>query len=286
MPVTNANTVVEHKLGAILGHLEATCAADVLAFFGDLLYGVDGVIRDSLESRRRRQKKLVVLLETNGGFVEVVERIANTLRRHYRVVDFLVPDHAMSGGTVLAMSGDAIQMDDYAVLGPIDPQLRRPGGGLLVPALGYLTQYERLIEKSKEGTLTTAELMFLIQKFDPAELYEYEQARELSVTLVKDWLVRYKFKNWKRTRTGNRPVTQSMRRERAEEILNHPGRWHSHGRGIPMKTLKRVLKLEIEDFGRNHELSGQVRTYCRLLTDYMEKRGQGEFCITMVSTPP
>src|SRR5579863_7668178 len=102
----------------------------------------------------------------------------------------------MSAGTVLVMSGDAIHMDYYSLLGPIDPQLERAGSADLVPALGYLVQFERLIEKSRKGKLTTAELTFLVEKFDPAELYSYEQARELSIALLKEWLVRYKFKNW------------------------------------------------------------------------------------------
>lgn len=43
------------------------------------------------------------------------------------------------------------------VLGPIDPQVRNDRQWY-VPALGYLEQYERLVQKSADGTLTTAEL--------------------------------------------------------------------------------------------------------------------------------
>jgi hypothetical protein len=80
------------------------------------------------------------------------------------------------------MSGDHIYMDYFSVLGPIDPQVRRrDGGGYYVPALGYLEKYNRLIEKSKKGSLTAAELTFLIEKFDPAELDQFEKARDLSI---------------------------------------------------------------------------------------------------------
>ena len=64
------------------------------------------------------------MLETIGGFAEVARRISDTFRRHYTVVDFLIPSHAMSAGTILAMSGDAIHMDYYSVLGPIDLKSR------------------------------------------------------------------------------------------------------------------------------------------------------------------
>jgi len=36
-------------------------------------------------------------------------------------------------------------------------------------------------------------VQILIQGFDQGELYYYEQARELSIALLKEWLVKYKF---------------------------------------------------------------------------------------------
>ncbi|HEV3078750.1 MAG TPA: hypothetical protein VGY66_03185 [Gemmataceae bacterium] len=187
---------------------------------------------------------------------------------------FYIPDAAMSAGTVLVMSGDAIHMDYYSLLGPIDPQVQRPGATGMIPALGYLIQYERLIEKSRQGTLTTAEAQILISCFDQAELHFFEQARELTITLLKQWLTKYKFKNWANTQTRNLPVTDQMRQDRAAEIakrLNDPGRWHTHSRGIPMEVLRRELNLQVEDFGQKPDLSAKLRTYFKLLTDYMAK---------------
>jgi hypothetical protein len=181
----------------------------------------------------------------------------------------------MSAGTVLVMCGDKIHMDYFSVLGPIDPQALRPGGGS-VPALGYLAQYERLIEKSRAGTLTTAEMTFLVQRFDPAELYSYEQSRDLSISLLKEWLVKYKFKMWKVTKSRRIKVTKRMKEERAEQIateLNNTKTWKSHSRGISSAVLRSRLKLEIEDFGQNPKLSEPVRSYFDLLQDYMTKMG-------------
>jgi hypothetical protein len=142
----------------------------------------------------------------------------------------------------------------------------------MVPALGYLEQYERLIKKSRDGKLTTAELAFLINRFDPAELYMYEQARELSISLLKEWLVKYKFKNWKTTATRKLRVTKAMRVARAEEIaklLNKIDKWNSHGRGIHMAVLRKDLKLLIHDFGNNVTLNDCIKDYHRLLQDYL-----------------
>jgi hypothetical protein len=52
--------------------------------------------------------------------------------------------------------------------------------------------------KSARGELT-AEMGYHVERFDPAELYSYEQARDLSIDLLKEWLVKWKFKDWTTT---------------------------------------------------------------------------------------
>jgi len=113
-----------------------------------------------------------------------------------------------------------------------------------------LIQYERLIEKAAKQQLTSAEMNILIKKFDLGELYTFEQQRNLSITLLKKWLVKYKFKNWITTEERGLNVTQEMKQQRATEIaqkLNDTDFWHYHGRGIPMETLESDLNLRIDD---------------------------------------
>lgn len=240
----------------------------------------DEEIKDAVEARAKRRRNLMVLLETSGGLITIVERIALILRHHYRRVDFVVPTYAMSAGTVLVMSGDSIYMDYASMLGPIDPQVR--SRRRLVPALGYLEQYERLIEKSANGTLTTAELAYFVQNFDAAELYQYEQERELSIALLEEWLVKYKFKDWKVTEKKKTKVTPSIRKARANEVatkLNDTKLWHSHGRGIPMERLRRDLKLLIHDFGADSKLARPIHDYFQLLQDYQTRRAHFHYVI-------
>ena len=173
------------------------------------------------------------------------------------------------------MSGDAIYMDYYSRLGPIDPQVENLSGRV-VPALGYLEQYKRLVAKAEEGKITQAEMQLLVNGFDQAELYLYEQSRELSISLLKQWLAKYKFKNWKVTETKKNKVTRKMREQRAQAIaieLSNTERWHLHGHGISMDVLRRKLNLKIDDFGADKELEEKVRSYYDLLDDYMIKRG-------------
>ena len=197
------------------------------------------------------------------------------LRQHYQIVDFVIPNHAYSAGTVFALSGDAIYMDYYSRLGPIDPQVESMRGRT-VSALGYIEKYNSLVEKAANGDITDAEIQLLIMGFDQAELYSYEQARDSSVASLEEWLVKYKFKNWDRTATQGIKVTEEMKKERAKKIgsdSNDTERWHSHGFGISMEVLRNDLNLQIDDFGGDADKSSSIKAYHELLSDYMEKRG-------------
>lgn len=282
MPVPVPNRIVEEHLDELARKLEAAIEADVLAFMSPIEYGVDDAIREAVESKKGRRKKLAVLLETTGGYIEVVARIAHTLRYHYPDhLSIIVPNFAMSAGTVLAMAGDAIYMDYYSVLGPIDPQVERvqpDGSKRFVPALGYLAKYNELIQKSGRNELTTAESSFLLEQFDPAELYEFEQARDLTNSLLIEWLVKYKFKDWKQTATRKIPVTPKMKEDRALEIatkLGNAEEWHSHARGISMDVLRAPdrINLKIDDFAQSEPLNKAIRDYSRALSEYSAVSG-------------
>lgn len=273
----SSNHVIETQLTEKLGALETAFDGDVLTMIAPISYGVDDEIRYAVEElsgkTKSKKPKLVVVIETGGGYIEVAERIVNTFRNYYRSVEFVVPDSAMSAGTVIVLSGDVIHMDYYSVLGPIDPQVAN-SSGMFVPALGYLVEFERLVDKSHSGNLTSAELAFLIQRFDPAELYSFKQARELTIKLLEAWLAQYKFRNWKKTETSGKTVTAQMRRDRAKDIaekLNETDYWCSHGRGISMQVLRKRMKLVIDDFGQDEVASEAVSSYYKLLKDYTQR---------------
>lgn len=272
---TSANDFIRRQLDDRLEAIEQHLNADALCLIASLYPGIDDGVRDDVEhlrGRRRQSDRLVVLLTTYGGQIETVQRIVETLRRHYQHVDFVIPNYAFSAGTVLAMSGDQIYMDYYSRLGPIDPQVPS-NSGRYVPALGYLIQWDRLKKKADAGKISQAELQLMILAFDQAALYQYEQARQLSIELLKEWLATYKFKNWISTRTRGIAVTPRMRTLRAAKIardLSNTDRWHSHGSGISMDVLRNEINLEIDDLDQNPPLNTLVKQYDRLLADYMQ----------------
>ncbi|MFP4004471.1 MAG: SDH family Clp fold serine proteinase [Alphaproteobacteria bacterium] len=265
-------------------HIERALNCDLLFFYGEIWPGISRQFRNFLEqmvehhreSRTRKPATLGICLTTPGGSVEETENIVEVMRHHYSNILFLVPNMAMSAGTIFCMSGDRIYMDYSSSLGPIDPQVPDREERYLVPALGYIDKIEELIHKSHRGELSPAEFNML-DRMDLAMIRRFEQARDLSVALLEKWLAAYKFKDWKVHRTtepGTR-VTMKQKRQRAREIalkLADNKHWHSHGRRIGMQTLRGEVGLEIDDFGADPELHRHVRRYNDALSDWLNRR--------------
>lgn len=271
------NETIELALNHYADQTAKAFEADVFSYIGGIRPEYLTSFRSHMENlaeRRDKTENLVFLIHTPGGVAEVVEKMVEIIRYHYKEVWYVVPDMAMSAGTILCMSGDKIYMDYSAALGPIDPQIPN-SDGQLVPALGYLDYVERMIEKSASGDLTDAEFAIL-QNQDLATLRRYEQARELSISLLKDWLVKFKFKDWDVHSSTGAAVTTEEKAARARQIaedLSDHNRWHSHGRMIGIKTLTDDLRLKIEDYTNDIALKSAIRQYSDLLLDCVHSRG-------------
>lgn len=261
--------------------LEEHFSSDIVFFYGPIFPPADKVFRDFIEKLRAQypdKERVVIFLTTSGGLAETVEKMVDIIRFHYEEVYFVVPDYAMSAGTIFCMSGNKIFMDYSSSLGPIDPQVYAGKEGRdIVSALGYLDQVERMIEKSRKGKLTDAELVML-QELDLAMLSSYEQAKNLTITLLKKWLVQYKFADWNIHGTEpkkiGKPVTLREKEKRAKEIasmLSDNKLWHSHGRNIGVNTLTGLIRLKIDDYSQNVELRNMVRGYHDFLMEYIQR---------------
>jgi len=263
---------IRSLLNTELIDLEAHLNADVLTYYGSIFDGMEGAFLQVVEqlNQTKEHDKLFIILTTDGGSATSVERHVNIIRHHYQEVNFVIPDRALSAGTIFCMSGNNIYMDYYSILGPIDPQIQNKEGRW-VPALGYLDKINELIQKAQNNTLTQAEFIIL-KDFDLAELRAYEQAKELTIDLLKKWLVEYKFETWTIHKNGT-TVTHDEKVKRAEEIadtLSNNRTWKSHSRPLNIEVLE-SLKLKITDFSADPTLTKKLRTYHRLVTDFVSK---------------
>ncbi len=266
-----------NKLNKISKH----CCADVMAIYGPIWPPLDATFRLAIERTKSDKDNLLVIVDTPGGYAEITERIVELMRFHYDEVKFLVPDKAMSAGTILVMSGDAIIMDQFSRLGPVDPQIYLEGKATPVSVLSYLEAYQEIVQKSKKRDLTTAELV-LLQQFDLADLRQYELSAQLSVTLIQEWLIRYKFKDWSTHSDSKEPVTREEKEERAKEIataLSDQSTWRTHQRMISRDTLE-ILKLKIDKLEDDCHLASLVSDFHWFLTDFAFNRKLGQLVIS------
>src|SRR5919107_5830047 len=76
-----------------------------------------------------------IVLHTPGGLVLAASQITSALAEHDGPVRAIVPHYAMSGGTLIALAADEINIDPQAALGPVDPQLGEyPAASIVVAA--------------------------------------------------------------------------------------------------------------------------------------------------------
>ncbi len=94
-----------------------------------------------------------IVLHTPGGLVLSSLQIAYALRKHPAKVTAFVPHYAMSGGTLIALACDEIVMSEYAVLGPVDPQLGK------YPAASVLRlREEKKVDEIEDESLIMADM--------------------------------------------------------------------------------------------------------------------------------
>ncbi len=122
---------------------------------------------------------LDLILHTPGGGIAATESIIDYLHRKFGGnIRVIVPQIAMSAGTMIACSGNSILMGKQSNLGPIDPQLRG------MPAHGVVEEFVRAHEEIKADPSKLAVWQFVLQKYHPTFLTECENAIALSEEFV------------------------------------------------------------------------------------------------------
>lgn len=130
-----------------------------------------------------RDRGLDLVLHTPGGDLAATEAIVKYLRDcfHDDIVA-IVPQMAMSAGTMIACSCKKIIMGRQSSLGPTDPQY----GG--VAAGGVVEEFEQAIQQIEDNPASAILWQQIIGKYPPTFLGDCEKAVIMSKTIVGDWL--------------------------------------------------------------------------------------------------
>lgn len=130
------------------------------------------------------KKKLLMLINSPGGLVSSSYKVAKAIADNFDEITVFVPYTAMSGGTLIALSGQKIGMGMMSSLGPVDVQI--PYKGNLVSATSFLTAFYRSVNKyrvkSREEMPYPEEAM--VQKFDPIIMEEASRTIAASVLYI------------------------------------------------------------------------------------------------------
>lgn len=229
----------------------------------DDFYTIQDILRES-------DKEIIdVYLETPGGSGETAEEIARFLHKKFNEVNFVIVGEAKSAGTILALSGDNLFMSETGSLGPIDAQVKI--GRSIVSAYDYKAWIDAKKKEAVDNGRLDAFDAIVIAQISPGEINGVVNSLKFAQDLVAGWLEKYKFKNWSETETTHTPVTQEMKRKRAEDVsetlCNHMN-WRSHGRSLKIEDLNSVLKIErVDDDPKLADILYRIKTVIRLIFD-------------------
>ena len=130
-----------------------------------------------------RSKGLDLILHTPGGNLAAAESLVDYLRRMFGTdIRAIIPQLAMSAGTMIACSASRIVMGKHSNLGPIDPQING------IPASGVLEEFAKAIEEVKKDPAAIPVWNAIIGKYHPSFLGECKNAVDWSEKIVRQWL--------------------------------------------------------------------------------------------------
>lgn len=131
-----------------------------------------------------KNKGLDLILHTPGGETAATESLVDYLRSIFGTnIRAIIPQLAMSAGTMIACACKQIVMGKHSSLGPIDPQFQG------IPAHGVVEEFTRAYQEIKADPAKMAVWQPIINKYPPAFIGECEKAIQWSSEMVKEWLL-------------------------------------------------------------------------------------------------
>jgi ClpP class serine protease len=129
--------------------------------------------------RMKRLRGLDLILHTPGGDIASTQSIVHYLHEMFdKDIRAIVPQIAMSAGTMIACSCKEILMGKHSNLGPIDPQLNG------MPAYGVIAEFKRALREIKKDPANIAVWQPILSQFRPTFLGRCENAIEWSDKFV------------------------------------------------------------------------------------------------------
>ena len=192
-----------------------------------------------------RSAGLDLVLHTPGGDIAATESIVQYLRSMFGSdIRAIVPQLAMSAGTMIALASKQVVMGKHSSLGPIDPQI----GGMA--AHGIVEEFKKAREEIQNDPSAIPLWQPIIAKYSPSLVGECEKAIKWADSMVEKWLTIGMFDGQKDAQAKARKILNEL----ADHALTL-----SHARHIDFDRAAQlgieILKLEDDPDLQNAVLS-------------------------------
>jgi len=193
-------------------------------------------------------KGLDIILHTPGGNIGATESLIDYLKQKFHGdMRAIVPQLAMSGGTIIACACKEILMGKQSSLGPIDPQIN----GL--PASGIVSEFYHAYREMKQDKSKINVWGPVISRYPPSLVENCKNAISWSKELAEEYLTGSMFRDDLR-RDSDRAM------EKISEIirlLTDQNMTKSHSRHIPMPICQDT-GLKIVEMEKDHDLQDLI----------------------------
>jgi ATP-dependent protease ClpP protease subunit len=191
--------------------------------------------------RLDRTKGLDLILHTPGGETAATESLVDYLRSMFGTnIRAIVPQLALSAGTMIACACKEILMGKHSSLGPIDPQY------MGLPAHGVIEEFNRAYKEIKIDPAKIPVWQPIIAKYVPTLIGECEKAIDWSIEITKDWLLTGMLKG----EENAKEIVETILKELSDHALTKAHARHLSAekcKSIGLKIIYLEDNLELQD---------------------------------------
>lgn len=200
-----------------------------------------------------RSKGLDLILHTPGGDVAATESIIDYLHSLYEGnIRAIVPQIAMSGGTLMALSCSEIVMGRQSSIGPVDPQI------MGMPAQGILEEFNLAAEQIRADQSRIHLWQPIMSKYWPTLITSCQHAIDWSDELMGRYLSNCMFKD-------EDEAERDKKIQRISRLLGKQSESKSHNRHISPDQA-RDLGIKVTSLEEDNRLQDLVLTLHHALT--------------------
>lgn len=185
-----------------------------------------------------KSKGLDLILHTPGGDIAATEQIIYYLHSIFDGnIRAIIPQMAMSAGSIIAVSCKSIMMGRQSCLGPFDPQINN------MPSQSVVSEFYKAVDDVKNNPASLGLWQTIISKLNPTFLTICEQANKMSEELTDQVLDKSSY--------------DETTKSKIKEIFVNSQNSKTHSRHINRDKCKDAGLL-IEDLETNQEIQDAV----------------------------